>query len=392
VINICILNPAAELGGAERSLLELLRHIAGKDLLITVILPRKGPLAEKLSELGVACQIVPMPAAILGMSRRNLAGSVLSTLFTMPALLLYLVRLRRALIALNCAVIYTNGIKSHIAGSAVSCFCGCRLVWHVRDIVKKGPFLRFLRLCSIRADKIIYNSNFTAASFRGRLSPKDTVIYNGFNRAYFTDYAADPLEFRNKYGIPESSVLCGTMGVLTRGKGLEVLIDAAVPLLEKHRNLSFMITGDDIYDTPEGAGCRARLERLVEDKGLSPHFVFTGFLEDIRPCLSALDIFIMPSVAEESFGRSAIEAMLSKKPVIASGIGALPELIEDGISGLLVTPSSPGALVNAIDNLLRDGELRKNIALEGFLRAKTAFPVEKYASSVEKVFLGLMTR
>ena len=391
MLSVCVLNPSSELGGAERSLLDLLRRLSGKDMRymrFTVLLPRNGPLEGKLRELDVDSLIVPMPASILGLSRKNLAGSAAGAFLSAPAFIAYLAGLIWTVRRLKCSVIYTNGIKSHITGALISRFCGCRLVWHVRDIVKEGLFLRLLRLASTRADRIIFNSNFTARSFKNILSATDKMIYNGFDLSYFAGYGGDPGEFRKKYGISGDALLCGTLGVLTRGKGLEVLVAAAPLLINEHKNIRFIIAGDDIYDTPEGEGCRARLEALVEDKGLSPYFVFTGFLEDIRPCLASLDIFVMPSVAVESFGRSAVEAMLSKKPVVASGIGALPELIEDGVTGFLVKPSSPDELASAIDKLLRDKELRDNIATLGFHRALDSFPVDKYAFSVEKVLSG----
>ena len=110
------------------------------------------------------------------------------------------------------------------------------------------------------------------------------------------------------------------------------------------------------------------------------------FQNEIHKIWQAIDIAVVPSTEPEPFGMVAIEAMLAHKPIVASNHGGLTEIIENNATGFLVTPNSVQDLVIALEKLIQNELLRKEMGEKGYLRVTTAFSVEQYVDSFEKFF------
>jgi glycosyltransferase involved in cell wall biosynthesis len=131
-----------------------------------------------------------------------------------------------------------------------------------------------------------------------------------------------------------------------------------------------------------GGGYPEELYRLSSELGLDSQVIFTGQIEDVRPALAAMDVFVHPG-DPEPFGLVNLEAMAMGLPVVAFSHGALPEIVADGETGLLVQPYEIQALANSIARLLEDGELRADLGRQGRRRVEAEFRIERTARSVE---------
>ena len=136
-------------------------------------------------------------------------------------------------------------------------------------------------------------------------------------------------------------------------------------------------------DGPE----RAVLERLVEQHCAPGTVTFLGFVADIGPFMHACDALAFPTKPElsEGFGLAALEAMAAGRPVVASAVGSLPEVVDE-TTGRLVPPSSVDALASAILELARDRALCERLGVNGAARARTEFPLEKMVRSTIEVY------
>ena len=159
----------------------------------------------------------------------------------------------------------------------------------------------------------------------------------------------------------------GTIAELHPIKRLNRAIDSMATLTKEFPNLRFVV----IHDGQE----REKLEQQVADLGLENHVFFTGMIPDAAQLLPALDLFVLPS-SSEAFGYVLIEAGLASLPVVATNVGGIPDIITDRENGLLVESNNTPALTSAIQTLVRDSELRHQLAQTHHERAKE-FTLEK---------------
>ncbi len=190
-------------------------------------------------------------------------------------------------------------------------------------------------------------------------------IRNGVSIERYSDHDAGKV-FRTEFGIDESMIVVGNVGRLDENKGITYLLKAAKLLLEEFSNLLFLIVGEgpsrqELYDESERLG--------IGDK-----VIFTGFRNDIPSVLSAIDIFVLPSLIE-GLPMILLEAMAAKKPVIATRVGDIPNVIRNNESGLLVGPREVVQLKDAIKYLIENVDHSGLIAEKGLEKVK-----EEYSS------------
>lgn len=154
---------------------------------------------------------------------------------------------------------------------------------------------------------------------------------------------------RGELGLGEGDFLVGTVGVLRDWKGHADLIEAAGILDGKGLEFTFVIAG--------GGPDRDVLERKIAGAGLDGVVRMLGHREDVPEVLSALDLFVFPSYANEGVPQALLQAMASGKPVVASHIEPIMEVVADGVTAVLTPPRDPSSLAEAIERLHREGEL-----------------------------------
>ena len=208
---------------------------------------------------------------------------------------------------------------------------------------------------------------------------KMRVIDNGIDLERFND-TGPPKEIREKFGIKKGIPVIGTVGHLGAEKGHVYLLQAAKEIVNKVNSVVFIIVGD--------GPLRRYLESEASALGIRENVIFTGFRKDIPNLLSTMDIFVLPSVIE-GLPMSLLEAMSAKRAIVATKVGAIPKVINDG-NGILVEPRDVAGLENAILRLLGSEENRQRYASAGYDTVKAHFSSERMSSKYIDLYKELL--
>lgn len=219
---------------------------------------------------------------------------------------------------------------------------------------------------------------------RSGIDPKKvTMIPSGVQVQRFID--PDPAsteQLREAWGIQPRTHLIGTVGRFVPPKGHTYLLDAIVRLQSQFPDVKTLVVGDGALLRP--------MEEKAQALGLSDAVVFTGIRRDVPEILALLDVFVLPSLWE-GLPIALLEAMAAGLPVVATRVGGVPEVVEDGVTGLLVPPRDPDALAEAITRLLRDPDLRCKMGQAGRERVESEFSVEKMVRKTETLYEEVLT-
>jgi glycosyltransferase involved in cell wall biosynthesis len=211
---------------------------------------------------------------------------------------------------------------------------------------------------------------------------KIVLIPSGIDTAKFDNHKGGEYLFR-EFNIPDKKLMIGTVAHLTDHKGHTYLLDAIPKVLKEFPHSFFLFVGD------------GELKNYLRTKsrilGIRDKVFLTGFREDIPEILSILDMFVLPSHLE-GLCTSLMDAMYMQVPVVATTAGGIPEVVENGKTGLLVPPKDPNALAGAIIKLLKDEDKRKTFAAEGRKRVLQKFTASEMVEKVEKVYLDLLQK
>jgi glycosyltransferase involved in cell wall biosynthesis len=213
--------------------------------------------------------------------------------------------------------------------------------------------------------------------------PKDKIIVidNGIDLGRF-DKEFSVQNIKMEFSLNGNMKIIGTVGTLGNEKGHDYLLKAAKEILQAGVPVKFLIVGD--------GPLRKQLEQKVSNLGLTDSVVLTGFRKDIPELLSLIDVFVLPSI-KEGLPIVLLEAMASKKPVIASRVGAIPKVVKHNETGILVEPRDFFALKDAIIKLIDNPEKANYLALEGYKKVKTEFSAEKMCREYYRLYKLLTT-
>ena len=177
-------------------------------------------------------------------------------------------------------------------------------------------------------------------------------------------------------GIPRDRPIIGCVANLQPPKSLDTLVAAAARVRATHPEVVFCVLGEG----PE----RPRLERQVQARGLTAGFFLPGFQTDAAALVPEMTAVVLPSRAE-GLGTSLLEAMAVSRPVVASRVGGIPEVVTDGTDGLLVPPGDEEALAATLRRLLEDAALRDRLGAAAARRAE-AFSADRMVAAVQAVY------
>jgi len=220
-----------------------------------------------------------------------------------------------------------------------------------------------------RADCILANSRWVAerAAASGAPREKLRVVFEGAEIPPLLT-PEQRLRARRRWGVPENAPLLGCVGVLLPDKGQEWLIRALAELRREYPEARLLLAGD--------GPCRGELQRLAAGQNVSEAVIFAGFVKDVESVYAALDVFLLPSFFE-ALNNSLLAAMSYGIPSIAFRLGALPEVIEDGRSGLLVPGADVPEICGAVKRILNDSNFARGLAEAGLLRIRENFSADR---------------
>lgn len=346
---------------------------------VHIVLPERGPLIERLEALGMRVHVQSNLSVIDRRSMGSL-GRCLHFAILFPASVTRLVVL---LLRYKIDVVHTN--TATLPSAAVAAALTRRPhVWHIRELFEEfgsiwKPYQHFISLMSAA---IIAISNCVSDQFDFAIQKKIRVIYDGLDEADIRPNPADVIIFRRRF--PKEKLLVGVVGRIKRHrKGQEILVRAAMLLRGRQPNVHYVIVGSS---APGNEAHEIRLREFISECELDSTISLVGETDDPMSVFAALDIAVVPSVQPEPFGLVVIEAMSIGTPVIGSACGGIAEQIVDGTSGLLFAPGDSAALADALDRLIRNGSLRKQLVAGGFERVRSAFAFDETYRATATLF------
>ena len=294
---------------------------------------------------------------------------------------LNIIRLAKQLHESQIDIVHTHGYYAGTFGRLAAITAGISLVFahvHTSDFSLSLRHRLIEKALSHFTRKIICISQHVKGfveSQEGIRPEKTALVYNGIGR-FFENAAQDPLVGLEK--VTDDDLVIVSVGSLVENKGHHVLIEAVRMLCRERPALKVLIAGSG----PQ----RSALQDHVDRCGLSSTVVFVGVVKDVRQVLDAADIFVLPTVHREGLSLAVLEAMQQGLPVIASQIGGVPELVDDGATGILVTPNDPRILAQAISTLADDSQLRHQMGESGRKKIDHWFRVERMVAQIESLY------
>jgi glycosyltransferase involved in cell wall biosynthesis len=372
--SVAFVDQTGQLGGAELSLLDLVRSRKSKK---RAVIFEEGPFVDELRRIDVDTQV-----CLLGdraASVRKQSGT-LAGVYAFRDLLDHQRRLKKALHGFD--VVYANTPKALVTSAFASRGKAGKLVYHLHDILSASHFTNLNRkllvtLANLYADCVIANSDAAAAAFKtaGGRSSLVSVVPNGFELLAFSKAIEQSLNYRQTIrgmeNIGMDVPVVAVVGRVAAWKGQHVAIDA----IARIPNVQLWIVGDALFG--EDKEYMTSLRRQVEELRLVERVIFMGHRTDVLPILQAADVIVHCSISPEPFGRVIVEAMLSRSPIVASRAGGAMEIIEDGKTGRLTQPGNVQELADCICSLVGDSSEKRRM-----LDAAQASASERYSLNV----------
>lgn len=343
-----------QLYGGERCLIEMLKALPSRsEIDPLVVVPGEGRLTKELERTGIAW-------VVRGLSEASEWWRLVDRVVDAAR---WFRKMRASVVYFNAAS-YWRPIEIAVASAM-----RIPVVTH-HHVVSSSvpPFHRY-------SDLVIANSRYVAA----RLPVRNAVILDNpvdigaFNRA-----TASPEE----YGLRAGEVSIFFVGQIKPIKGVDVFLDAMEIVAHEHLDVRFVLIGDTL-DVSYARHVRSRVAKTSCVR-------WFGFQRQIERAYATADVVVMPSSWDEPFGRIVIEAGAAGKPIIATNVGGVPEILGDGVNGLMVPRDDPIALASAMRTLLQDGELRVRLGREGRRLAERRFAASVVAGQLEELLVGLM--
>lgn len=388
-MRVTYLSPSAELGGAERCLLDLMAAVrdASPDDELSLVTAGDGPLVARAAALGVTSIALPMPPALrgfgdsaLGLGRRRWLPVVAGTRAAVAGAG-YAVRLRRAIATLRPHVIHSNGMKFHLLG-ALACGGATPVLWHLRDFVGSRRLMASaLRLAAPRARSAIAISGAVAADARRCMPTLPVeVCYDAIDVAEFSPASVGGSALDALAGLPPApagTIRVGLVATYARWKGQDLFLRAVSRALAALPGARFYVAGGPIYATHGSQFSRDELARLAGALGLRERVGFLPFQADPAWLFRALDVVVHASTRPEPFGRTIAEGMACGRAVIATRDAGAAELVHAGLDAELYPAGDEEALSRAMIRLAGDagirgrmGEAARATALSRFSRRR----------------------
>ncbi len=376
--NILYLDSGSGIGGGQRSLLLLLKHLD-----TTRFRPFLGCLGDSM--LAAAARKAGHPIIPLDLPKQHDKGDKLRR-FTINDIrhdlrqLKVIFQLLWVLAEKQIDFIHANSLAAGLIGGVAAKLYGVPIVMHKRYATAYGVLDR---ICDALLDRVILVSEATRWKFAP--SSKQALIYNGVELPSF-QLSPKAETLRADLGLDPDALLIGIVTRITPEKGIHTLIEATATL-KPSPAVQLLVVGGPYF--PKDAEYIDALKAQAKELGISDRVIFTGFLEDVGAILSLLDVVLLASTIPEACPRTIIEAMAAGVPVIATPLGGSKELVTPE-TGILVPAEDADAFAAAITQLVEDVERRNRMGKACRLRAEQLFCATQNARLTEELYLDLL--
>ena len=383
---ILVVHQSGSLYGSDRSLLDWLEQANDDGFEPIVCMPESGPLLEVLRRTGIEVHVIP----VFKINRASLYS--VRFLLSSPINLIHaLLAIHRVVHGRAVSIVYSNTIVVY-GGAAWACINGLPHVWHIRETAYKPAIVvtAIRKLVALFSERAICNSRFTQSWLLEACKVSSAVVWNGVPAI-----TAEQLErrhrtlARSKLEVEADECLIVLPGRLSPSKGQDLLISAMNALPSDSPKFQLLLVGDEVDGQ---SSFRAHLLDLARDGSFSDRIRFLGFVADMDPIYLSAGIVVVPSRHPESFGRVAIEAMAYGRPVIAAAHGGVTEIIDHGVSGILVKPSSASELTDALRKAINDPEWREHLGKAALRQQRDRFSIQSYRTGVSSQLREALSR
>lgn len=358
-------------GGVARVGVLLAATLAERAWQLEVILPADGPAAAVYRDQGIATRIVEAPIALRRYGRQSLRGTAaVSAAVSLPR---YWWRLSRAMAGSD--LVHVNDARGLIVAGPAARVARARLVWQVHSQID-GPALGWLATLLGATVAVVSR----AVTPRGLLRRARVHLLPNTS----TQTASDiPMATGDEH---PPVVLC--IGRMHPEKGFDMLLAASAVMRRQHVPHRMVLVGgaqeghDDYQDA---------LQQTARALGVADDVEFVGAVDETTGWLGRASVYVQPS-RREAFGLAVLEAMQAGLPVVATSVGGLPELVDDGVTGRLVRSDDPDALAAAITTLINDPALRRVWGDAGRRRADEQFGLGRFRAGVHDLYAAATVR
>jgi glycosyltransferase involved in cell wall biosynthesis len=292
-------------------------------------------------------------------------------------------------------IVHTHTSKAGFLGRWAAYFAGVPIVIHTphghvfhsyfNPVITK-IFIVAERISSVITDKIItLTERERDEHIHEKIAPaeKFVTIPSGVSLERFNNIRVDIKEKRGELGIPDDAFVIGTVGRLVPIKGHQYLISALPGIIKKFPRTVLLLVGD--------GHLKPKLEEQAKSLNIRDYIIFCGWRHDIPEVITLFDILVFPSL-NEGMGRVLIEGMALGKPIIASDVGGIKNLIKKGINGILVPPADEKALEEALLHLMENSSLADKLGKEGKNIAFPDFDASTMVTKIDNLYRELLKR
>ncbi|MCE1247974.1 MAG: glycosyltransferase family 4 protein [Firmicutes bacterium] len=277
--------------------------------------------------------------------------------------------------------VHTYTTKAGFVGRLAAKLSGVPIIVHTifelpqnsaRNPLLKFAYKKMEQLAALWADHFITISTFNQKQISDERilnTSKLDLIPEGLVTENYEAVNNSVPDKKKELGIPENAFVIGTVARLEAAKGYPYLLEAAKKILETKKTHD----NRDIYFVAVGKGrMQPQLEEKAKELGISDRMIFTGFRDDMWEILRTFDIFALPSIWEGQ-GVVLLEAMCYSKPVVASDVGGITDVVDDGVTGILIPPADPEALAAALIKMMDNPDMMKKMGDAGYERVNKLF-------------------
>jgi glycosyltransferase involved in cell wall biosynthesis len=370
------------MGGAQKSLLNIMIDMKKRGHNIILATPGTSMLSQNAEKNGIGVTKFLLPKLIntrISIGKKKFFN-IFAAIYDLFIFIITGLSIFKLIKTYKSDIVHSNQMIISISAGLACKMRKVPCIWHIRenpaDHISKYILLVFGKLGDSLSDQVLVNSKYTAKIFiNTALYKKIKVIPIGINYRINENNISKNKPFNSK---PVVTIL----GRIIPMKGHETLIRSLKFLKQKQLEVDMYIIGHfDENDT-----YYLYLLSLINEFGLHSNIKFYGFRSNINTMLNSSNIIIAPSTEPETFGRTIIESMAVGKPVIASCIGAHPEIIQDGLTGFLVSPGKSEELAAKIELILTDKELQKKMGELGKQRYDKLYTLDNYCTNIESIY------
>ena len=383
-MRVLFISHDAGLDGAQRALLTLLSASDRRVCSPLLLVPYDGPINRAAAALGIPVFVERLvhwiPSSSVSTRRQRLRHRY----HFIRSLRSRCRAIERLILEQGVDLVYTNTVTC-VEGAIAARRTRKPHIWHIHEHISgnKGiatllPFRIYCTTIKFLSRAVIFCSRALASEYP-QLSRKASIVYNGLPPLpMMRDRIAIRSKVTNELGIVAGAKIVTMVGALHPGKDHETFLSSAEQVARSVEEVNFLIVGAGSESYTNG------IRRRIRDLQLESRVRLLGWRDDILDLMAASDVLVVSS-EKESFGLTAIEALSVETPVVSTRCGGPEEILEDGVTGLLVPVKDPLAMAEAIVRLLSDPVFARRMGASGRIHVSEHFGVDRYVQGIQRI-------